>query len=61
MDKNNPEIGVITEQGFVAGLGLGYTPTNLRQGFVAGLGLGYTPTNLGKDDDKNKDNKEKQG
>lgn len=29
MDKNNPEIGVITEQGFVAGLGLGYTPTNL--------------------------------
>lgn len=44
MDKNNPEIGVITEQGF-----------------VAGLGLGYTPTNLGKDDDKNKDNKEKQG
>lgn len=25
----NPEIGVITEQGYVAGMGLGYTPTNL--------------------------------
>jgi len=24
-----PEVGVINEQGFVAGLGLGYTPTDL--------------------------------
>ena len=27
--NNNKEVGVITEQGFVAGQGLGYTPTNL--------------------------------
>lgn len=27
---NNDNIGVITEQGFVAGSGLGYTPTNLN-------------------------------
>lgn len=29
MNGNNKEVGVITEQGFVAGMGLGYTPTNL--------------------------------
>ena len=29
MATNNKEVGVITEQGFVAGQGLGYTPTNL--------------------------------
>lgn len=29
MSGNNKEVGVITEQGFVAGMGLGYTPTNL--------------------------------
>ena len=29
MNGNNKEVGVITEQGFVAGIGLGYTPTNL--------------------------------
>ena len=29
MANNNKEVGVITEQGFVAGQGLGYTPTNL--------------------------------
>ena len=29
MNENNKEVGVITEQGFVAGMGLGYTPTNL--------------------------------
>ena len=29
MSTNNKEVGVITEQGFVAGMGLGYTPTNL--------------------------------
>lgn len=27
--NNNKEVGVITEQGFVAGQGLGYTPTSL--------------------------------
>ena len=27
---DNKEVGVITEQGFVAGSGLGYTPTNLN-------------------------------
>lgn len=30
MNGNNKEVGVITEQGFVAGMGLGYTPTNLN-------------------------------
>lgn len=29
MKSNDKEVGVITEQGFVAGMGLGYTPTNL--------------------------------
>ena len=29
MSGNNKEVGVITEQGYVAGMGLGYTPTNL--------------------------------
>lgn len=29
MNGNNKEVGIITEQGFVAGTGLGYTPTNI--------------------------------
>ena len=31
MNGNNKEVGVITEQGFVVGMGLGYTPTNLGE------------------------------
>lgn len=41
----NKNIGVINEQGFVAGMGLGFTPTNLNE-------------QLKKDEDKEKENKE---
>ena len=29
--ENQPQIGVITEQGFVAGQGLGFNPVNLNE------------------------------
>ena len=31
MNMENKNIGVITEQGFVAGMGLGFTPTTLNE------------------------------
>ena len=31
MNKNNTNIGIITEQGFVAGNGLGFEPVNVKE------------------------------